>query len=74
MNSELIDHLSLGANGLPYTIPIHPNLVHLTLGLFIVAIAFDIVGVFFTLEKPVFKFLRFPRLVLVCLMWAGITC
>ncbi|MBF2015367.1 MAG: DUF2231 domain-containing protein [Rivularia sp. T60_A2020_040] len=57
MNSELIQQLDLGANGLPYTIPIHPNLVHLTLGLFIIAIAFDIVGVFFTLEKPVFKFL-----------------
>jgi len=57
MNSGLIEQLDLGANGLPYTIPIHPNLVHLTLGLFIIGIAFDIVGVFFTLEKPVFKFL-----------------
>ncbi len=60
MSQELVEHLSLGANGLPYTIPIHPNLVHLTLGLFIVAIAFDIVGVFYTLEKPVFKFLAIP--------------
>jgi uncharacterized membrane protein len=34
--------------------------VHLTLGLFIVAIAFDIVGVLFPLEKPVFKFLAIP--------------
>ncbi|MDY6939072.1 MAG: DUF2231 domain-containing protein [Cyanobacteriota bacterium] len=50
----------MGSNGLPYTIPIHPNLVHLTLGLFIVAIAFDIVGVLFPLEKPVFKFLAIP--------------
>jgi uncharacterized membrane protein len=50
----------LGPNGLPYVVPIHPNLVHLTLGLFIVAIAFDIVGVFFPLEKPVFKFLAIP--------------
>jgi uncharacterized membrane protein len=59
MNSELINQLSgqLGANGLPYTIPIHPNLVHLTLGLFIIGITFDIVGVFFPLEKWVFKFL-----------------
>ena len=57
MNSELINQLDLGANGLPYSIPIHPNLVHLTLGLFIISIAFDIVGVFFTLEKPIFKFL-----------------
>jgi Predicted membrane protein len=42
MNLELIDSLSdqIGANGLPYTIPIHPNLVHLTLGLFIMGIAF----------------------------------
>ncbi|MBR8834539.1 MAG: DUF2231 domain-containing protein [Stigonema ocellatum SAG 48.90 = DSM 106950] len=60
MNSELIDQLKsqLGANGLPYAIPIHPNLVHLTLGLFIVAIGFDFVGVLFLLlGKPVFKFL-----------------
>jgi len=49
-----------GSNGLPYRLPIHPNLVHLTLGLFIVAIAFDLVGAFFPLEKPVFKFLAIP--------------
>ena len=49
-----------GANGLPYPIPIHPNLVHLTLGLFIVAIGFDVVGVFLPLEKPVFKLLAIP--------------
>lgn len=62
MNNDLIEQLQnqLGINGLPYTIPIHPNLVHLTLGLFIVAIAFDIVGVLFPLEKPVFKFLAIP--------------
>lgn len=61
MNYELIEQLKgLGANGLPYPIPIHPNLVHLTLGLFIVAISFDIVGVLFPLEKPVFKFLAIP--------------
>lgn len=62
MSSELANQLGeqLGANGLPYTIPIHPNLVHLTLGLFIVAIAFDIVGVLFPLEKPVFKFMSVP--------------
>lgn len=57
MDSEIINQFDVGANGLPYTIPIHPNLVHLTLGLFIVGISFDIVGVFFTLEKPIFKFL-----------------
>ena len=49
-----------GTNGLPYHIPIHPNLVHLTLGLFIVGVAFDIVGALFPLEKPVFKFLAIP--------------
>ena len=59
MNSELIDQLStqLGTNGLPYTIPIHPNLVHFTLGLFIIGITFDIVGVLFPLEIWIFKFL-----------------
>jgi uncharacterized membrane protein len=62
MNSELVNQLQdhLGANGLPYAIPIHPNLVHLTLGLFIVAIAFDIVGVLFPVEKAVFKYLAIP--------------
>jgi uncharacterized membrane protein len=62
MSPALIDQLesSLGSNGLPYGLPIHPNLVHLTLGLFIVAIAFDIVGVLFPLEKPIFKFLAIP--------------
>ncbi|MGD1714577.1 DUF2231 domain-containing protein [Hydrocoleum sp. CS-953] len=59
MNPELIDSLSaqLGANGLPYAIPIHPNLVHLTLGLFIMGIAFDIVGILFPLQKPFLKVL-----------------
>lgn len=62
MNVTLIDQLAnqLGANGLPYPIPIHPNLVHLTLGLFIVAIGFDIVGVLYPLERPVFKLLAIP--------------
>lgn len=62
MSTSLIDQLAdqLGANGLPYGIPIHPNLVHLTLGLFIVAIAFDIVGALFPLEKPIFKLLDIP--------------
>ncbi|MEL4898447.1 DUF2231 domain-containing protein [Crocosphaera sp. Alani8] len=59
MNPNLINQLNshLGANGLPYPIPIHPNLVHFTLGLFIIAIGFDFVGVFFPLEKPIFKLL-----------------
>jgi uncharacterized membrane protein len=62
MNPDLLNGVSaqMGANGLPYTIPIHPNLVHLTLGLFIVAIGFDLVGALFPLEKPVFKLLAIP--------------
>ena len=60
MNPNLIEQLQLGTNGLPYQVPIHPNLVHLTLGLFIVGIAFDVVGVLFPLEKPVFKLLAIP--------------
>ncbi|MEO1134681.1 MAG: DUF2231 domain-containing protein [Cyanobacteria bacterium J06639_1] len=52
--------LAAGTNGLPYVVPIHPNLVHLTLGLFIVAIAFDIVATLYVLEKPLFKFLAIP--------------
>lgn len=61
MDAEVINQIqSLGANGLPYAIPIHPNLVHLTLGLFIIAIAFDFVGVLYPFEKPVFKFLAIP--------------
>ncbi|MEC4819037.1 MAG: DUF2231 domain-containing protein [Scytonema sp. PMC 1069.18] len=59
MNSQLYQRLwfDLGANRLPYEIPLHPNLVHLTLGLFIIAIIFDIAGTFFPLEKPILKFL-----------------
>ncbi|MBD2446563.1 DUF2231 domain-containing protein [Nostoc sp. FACHB-152] len=59
MNSELIDQLNvqIGANGLPYTLPIHPNLVHLTIGLFIIGITFDFVGFLFPIQKWVFKFL-----------------
>jgi uncharacterized membrane protein len=61
MDAELMNQIqSLGANGLPYAIPIHPNLVHLTLGLFIIAIAFDFIGVLYPFEKPVFKFLAIP--------------
>ncbi len=62
MNPDLLEQWGnrLGPNGLPYSIPIHPNLVHLTLGLFIVAIAFDIVAALFPLERPIFKFLAIP--------------
>jgi uncharacterized membrane protein len=62
MNSQLVDQLwfKLGANRLPYEFPMHPNLVHFTLGLFIIAIAFDIAGTLFPLERPLFKFLALP--------------
>ena len=50
----------LGANGLPYALPIHPNLVHLTIGLFVIAIAFDVVGALYPLEKRVFRFFALP--------------
>lgn len=65
MNPQLIDQLKqlgleLGVNGLPYRFPLHPNLVHLTLGLFIIAIAFDFIGTLFPLERPILKFLTMP--------------
>lgn len=68
MNSQLVQQLTdqlgfkLGANRLPYEVPIHPNLVHFTLGLFIIAILFDIAGNFFPLERPILKFLAVPAL------------
>ena len=56
--NEIVD--SLGPNYLPYAIPIHPNLVHLTIGLFSIGIAFDFAGAFYPLEKRVFRFLALP--------------
>ena len=50
----------LGPNGLPYALPIHPNLVHFTIGLFVIAIAFDIAGALYPVEKRVFRFLALP--------------
>lgn len=47
--------LEVGANNLPYPVPIHPQFVHLTLGLFIIAVIFDIAGALFHLERPIFK-------------------
>lgn len=51
-----------GPNGLPYELPIHPNLVHFTIGLFIIAIFFDIAGRLFPLERPILKFFGFEAL------------
>lgn len=59
MNLQAIEQigLKLNANGLPYAVPLHPKLVHLTLGLFIIAILFDIAGTLFPIERPIFKIL-----------------
>lgn len=64
MNSQLIDQLGwdLGANNLPYEFPIHPILVHFTLGLSIIAIIFDWAGTLFPLAKPILKFFSLPAL------------
>jgi uncharacterized membrane protein len=61
-SSSPIEQLAsdLGPNGLPYAVPIHPNLVHLTIGLFVIAIAFDIAGALYPVEKRVFRFLALP--------------
>lgn len=65
MTPQLIDQLKqlgieLGINGLPYRFPIHPNFVHFTLGLFIIAIAFDFAGTLFPLERSILKFFVMP--------------
>ncbi|MFO0040076.1 MAG: DUF2231 domain-containing protein, partial [Synechococcaceae cyanobacterium] len=51
---------SLGVNGLPYALPLHPNLVHFTIGLFVIAITFDLAAAFYPLERRVFRFLALP--------------
>ena len=56
--SEIAD--ALGPNQLPYRVPLHPNLVHFTIGLFAIGIAFDFAGAFYPLEKRVFRFLALP--------------
>ena len=56
--SEIAD--ALGPNQLPYRLPVHPNLVHFTIGLFAIGIAFDFAGAFYPLEKRVFRFLALP--------------
>ena len=56
--SEISD--KLGPNDLPYKIPLHPNLVHLTIGLFAIGIFFDVAGAFYPFEKRILRFLSFP--------------
>ena len=56
--SEISD--KLGPNDLPYKIPLHPNLVHLTIGLFAIGIFFDIAGAFYPFEKRILRFFAFP--------------
>jgi len=65
MNPQLIEQLKqlgldVGVNGLPYRFPVHPNLVHFTLGLFIIGIIFDFLGTLFFLDHPILKFLAIP--------------
>jgi uncharacterized membrane protein len=67
MNEQLIEQLKqmglhLGANGLPYPFPIHPNLVHFTLALPMIAITFDIVANLFPFDRPIFKYFKLPTL------------
>jgi len=50
----------LGPNDLPYALPIHPNLVHFTIGLFVISVAFDIAGALYPMEKRIFRFLALP--------------
>ncbi|HYP04513.1 MAG TPA: DUF2231 domain-containing protein [Cyanobium sp.] len=50
----------LGPNQLPYGVPIHPNLVHFTIGLFVIAIVFDLAGALYPVEKRLFRFLALP--------------
>jgi uncharacterized membrane protein len=50
----------LGPNQLPYAMPLHPNLVHFTIGLFVIAVVFDLAGALFPLEKRLFRFLALP--------------
>ncbi|KEF42639.1 MAG: membrane protein [Cyanobium sp. CACIAM 14] len=56
--AQLADQL--GPNGLPYALPIHPTLVHFSIGLFVIAIAFDIAGALYPLEKRLFRFMALP--------------
>ena len=62
MTTSLIEQLAplLGANHLPYGVPIHPTLVHFTIGLFVIAITFDVAAAFYPLERRVFRFLALP--------------
>lgn len=66
MNPDLVNQvrqwLPLGTNGLPYGLPIHPTLVHFTLGLVIIAIMFDIIGNLYPIDKPLIKYLKLPTL------------
>lgn len=45
--------IQLGINGLPYPFPIHPLLVHFTIGLFMIAVFFDGAGAFYSVRKRI---------------------
>ncbi|WP_338441317.1 DUF2231 domain-containing protein [Synechococcus elongatus IITB4] len=50
--------LDLGLNGLPYTLPVHPNLVHFTIGLFSIALIFDVIATSHGLLRPIYDGLK----------------
>ncbi|WP_287128826.1 DUF2231 domain-containing protein [Candidatus Cyanaurora vandensis] len=70
MNS-VIDNLGLDLylNGLPYLVPIHPTLVHFTIGLFLLAFLFDVIGALYVFAKPLMGKLAPGRAVFFDLGW-----
>ncbi|BAD79502.1 hypothetical protein syc1312_d [Synechococcus elongatus PCC 6301] len=50
--------LDLGLNGLPYALPVHPNLVHFTIGLFAIALIFDLIATSHGLLQPIYNLLQ----------------
>ncbi len=64
----------LGPNGLPYALPIHPNLVHFTIGLFVIAIAFDVAGPCIRSSGGCSGFLHCRSPGRASTTWVGTTC
>lgn len=57
-NPDWSSGLDLGLNGLPYALPVHPNLVHFTVGLFVIALIFDLIATSHGLLQPVYDLLQ----------------
>ena len=64
--------LKLGVNELPYAVPIHPMLVHFTIGLFIVAVLFDGLGALYGIRKSLGLRLNIGRSTLFDIGWWNI--